>query len=168
MRPSLRLASSTFLVAALFVVMAGDAAYAQTRPALVRDVDNADLNPVRLTISVSLNSTDTYGERDGITVPAGKRLVIDNASIWAFTSSAADKITGVWLSVKPGSNYLLLDPALNEVRALAGGASVAAYNRPLKAYYEAGETLYAQVFADGTTSSKIVNMYLQGHYVSVP
>ena len=168
MKMSMRRYLPVLCLAAAFVAASAMPALAQTRPALVRDVDNGDLSPVRLTISVSINSTDTYGERDGITVPAGKRLVIDNVSIWAFTSSAADKITGVWLSVKPGSNYLLLDPAANEVRAISGGASIAAYNRPVKAYYEAGETLYAQVFADGTTSSKIVNIYLQGHYVTVP
>ena len=168
MKMSMRRCLPVLCLAAAFVTSSAIPSLAQTRPALVRDVDNGDLSPVRLAISVSLGATETYGERDGITVPAGKRLVIDNVSMWAFTSSAADKITGVWLSVKPGSNYLLLDPAANEVRTISGGSSVAAYNRPVKAYYEAGETLFAQVFADGTASSKIVNYYIQGHYVTVP
>ena len=168
MKMSLRCCLSFLALATAFVATTEGRAFAQTRPALVRDVDNGDLNPVRMAISVSLNATDTYGERDGITVPAGKRLVIDNVSMWAFTSSSSDKITGVWLSVKPGANYLLLDPAANEVRNLTFGGSIAAYNRPVKAYFEAGETLFAQVFADGTSSTKIVNYYIQGHYITVP
>ena len=164
-RTSVRACFALTLVAA-FVAIHPGTANAQVRAALTRDVDNPDLNPVRITISVSLAATDTYGERDSYTVPAGKRLVLDNASMWAFTSSASDKITGVWLSVKPGGYYLLLDPAANEVRNISGGSSVAAYNRPVKSYFEAGETLYAQVFADGTTSSKIVNYYLTGHLVT--
>lgn len=168
MKMSMRCCVPVLGLAAAVLASTAPPALAQTRPALVRDVDNGDLNPVRLTISVSIDSSSTYGERDSLTVPAGKRLVIDNASVWAFTSASTDKITGVWVSVKPGANYLLLDPAPTEVRTLAFGGTVAAYNRPIKAYYEAGETLYAQVFADGTASSKIVNIYLQGHYVTVP
>jgi hypothetical protein len=106
---------------------------------------------------------------DGLIVPAGKRLVIENASIWTFTSGA-DRITGVWL--RPTINtqfvYILLDPAANEFRQIAGGSTVAAYNRPLKVYFNPGEQLTAKVNADGAGGSKQVNIYLQGYYVNLP
>jgi hypothetical protein len=168
MTVSTRFRWSVVVCAVLLMPIAHGTAFAQTRPALTRDVDNGDLNPVRLSTFISVGTTENFKDADVATVPAGKRLVLDNASIWAFTSVASDKITAVWLSVKPGGNFLLLDPAANEVRPLAGGASIAAYNRPVKAYFEAGETVYAQVFADGNASSKQVNIYLQGHYVNVP
>jgi hypothetical protein len=140
-------------------------AYAQ-RPALTRDVDNPALAPVRILININLNADETFKTVNSITVPAGKRLVIENASIWAFSAQAADVVTGVWLSPVLISHFHLLDPASNEIRNMAGGSAVAAYNRPIKAYFEAGETLQGWAFFDGTNGSKTVNIYLQGYYVT--
>jgi hypothetical protein len=143
------------------LLMVSDA-FAQ-RPALTRDVDNPALSPVRLLININLDPSETFKTVNSITVPAGKRLVIENASIWAFTSSSADVVTGVWLSPLNVSHFHLLDPAANEIRVLPTGPSVAAYNRPIKAYFEAGETLQGWAFSEGTTALKIVNIYLQGY-----
>jgi hypothetical protein len=140
-------------------------AYAQ-RPALTRDVDNPALAPVRILININLNPGETFKTVNSITVPVGKRLVIENASIWAFSSSAADVVTGVWLSPLNVSHFHLLDPAANEIRNMTGNSAVAAYNRTIKAYFEAGETLQGWAFYDGTNGSKTVNIYLQGYYVT--
>ena len=140
-------------------------AYAQ-RPALTRDVDNPALAPVRILININLNPNETFKTVNSLTVPAGKRLVIENASVWAFSSNAADVVTGIWLSPLNISHFHLLDPAANEIRNITGGSAVAAYNRPIKAYFEAGETLQGWAFFDGTTAAKTVNIYLQGYYVT--
>jgi hypothetical protein len=106
---------------------------------------------------------------DGLTVPAGKRLVVENASIWTFTTGT-DRITGVWLRPKINTAivYILLDPAANEFRPIIGNNTVAAYNRSLKTYFNPGEQLTAEVYGDGNTSYKTANIYLQGHYVTLP
>jgi hypothetical protein len=139
------------------------------RAALVRDVDNPALDPVRTPFVVSLQTTEGFKVVDGLVVPAGKRLVIENASVWTFTSGA-DRITGVWLrpKVNPQLVYILLDPAANEFRTISGNFTVAAYNRPLRAYFNPGEQLTVEVYADGNTGSKSANVYLQGYYVNVP
>jgi hypothetical protein len=140
------------------------------RAAWVRDVDNSALDPVRTALLVSLETNEGYRAVDGLTVPAGKRLVIENASIWAFTTNP-DKITGVWLRPKTFLSppvYLLLDPAASEFRPLAGSNTVAAYNRTIRAYFNPGEQLTAEVFAEGSAGFKTVNIYLQGYYVSLP
>lgn len=156
------------LVVVALVAAGAEAAHAQTRPALVRDADNPALQPERLLISVSLSTSEGFKAVDSITVPAGKRLVIENASIWAFTNHATSKITGVWLRVKGQLVYHLLDPALNEVRPLGDGSTVAAYNRPMKGYFNPGETVSVEIVAEGTSGTKHVNVYLQGHYVNLP
>jgi hypothetical protein len=153
---------ATFVVVSLAVTAN---AYAQ-RPALTRDVDNPALAPVRLLININLQPGETFKTVNSITVPAGKRLVIENASIWAFSSQAADVVTGIWLSPLNVPHFHLLDPAANEIRNIAGNSAVAAYNRPIKAYFEAGETLQGWAFYDGTNGSKTVNIYLQGYYVT--
>jgi hypothetical protein len=148
----------------------GPALAQAVRAALVRDVDNPAVDPVRTALLVSLETSDNARSVDGLIVPAGKRLVIENASIWTF-STGSDRITGVW--VRPKNNpfppvYLLLDPAENEFRTIVSGNTVAAYNRTIKAFFNPGEQLTADVFADGDTAGKIVNIYLQGYYVTLP
>jgi hypothetical protein len=139
------------------------------RAALVRDVDNPALDPVRTPLLVSLQPNEGVKVVDGLIVPAGKRLVIENASIWTFTTGS-DRITGVWLRPKVNSQivYILLDPAANEFRQILGNSTVAAYNRPLKVYFNPGEQLTAEVYADGNSGFKNANIYLQGHYVTLP
>lgn len=153
------------LATGLFAVPAD----AQTRPALVRDVDNGALQPFRELINVTLNAGDTFKIVNGPVVPAGKRLVIENVSVWVY-SHASDFVTGVWLTV-PGANpatYALMDPTPGERKDIGSNQTVAAYNRLVKLYYNPGETVQAQVYFNGTTSSKIANLYLNGHYVNLP
>lgn len=160
--------------AALALLVAGGAltatpAYAQ-RAALTRDVDNGALQPFRALISANLNAAETSKFVDGPVVPAGKRLVVENASVWISTNAGADIATGVWLTV-PGSNpatFALLDPTATERKLLNGGSSITAYNRLLKLYYNPGETVQLVVFFDGTSAAKIANVYLNGYFVNVP
>jgi hypothetical protein len=142
---------------------------AQIRAALVRDVDNPALDPVRTPFVISLQPFEGVKVVDGLVVPPGKRLVIENASIWTFCTGT-DRITGVWLrpKVNPQLVYILLDPAANEFRPILGNSVVAAYNRTLKVYFNPGEQLTAEVYADGNANFKSANIYLQGHYVTLP
>lgn len=150
-------------------VLAAEAgpAIAQTRPALVRDVDNPALQPQRIGIFTSLASGENYKLTLGPVVPAGKQLVIENASVWALTNDTV-KVTGIWLKPVGPSVYILLDPTTNEFRPLTGGLTLAAYNRTLKAYFSPGEQLQVEVFTEGTGGLQLVNVYLQGYYVNVP
>ena len=138
-----------------------------TRPALVRDVDNGVLDPQRIAIFCSLLPSENQKSVLSVTVPAGKRLVIENASVWTF-SSGNDRITAVWLRPANVSQYVLLDPAAGEFRPILGNGVIAAYNRSVKVYFNPGEQLMVEVFADGTTSQKLANVYLQGYYVNLP
>ena len=154
-----------FGVVMLATAMSVAPAQAQTRPAFVRDVDNPALQPQRIAIFTNLTAAEGSKFTDGFVVPAGKRLVIENASIWAFTQGA-DRVTGIWLNVKGQSAFILLDPATTETKTLAGGSNIAAYNRVVKAYFNAGETVEASVFTEGTTAGKLVNIYLQGALIT--
>jgi hypothetical protein len=160
------------LLAALLIIggLVSIPAVAQAvRAALVRDVDNPALEPVRTPFVVGLQPNEGVKVVDGLIVPAGKRLVIENASVWTFTTGA-DRITGVWLRPKVNNQlvYILLDPAASEFRTISGGATVAAYNRPLRVYFNPGEQLTVEVYADGSSNFKSANVYLQGYYVTLP
>lgn len=155
-------------VCALFAVACiARAGVASAQPTQTRNVDNPDLAPARFGIFVSLQAGDTEKDIDSITVPVGQRLILDNASVWGFSSSPSDVLDEVWLQAKGQPAYTLLDPASNEQRVMNGGLSgIAAYNRPFKMTFEAGETVHAYVYFTGTNGSKQVNIYLQGHYVT--
>ncbi len=139
------------------------------KPALVRDIDNPALQPFRDYIAANLLSTEFDKIVNGPTVPAGKRLVIENASVWALTS-LNDFVTGIWLTVPTASpqTFVLLDPADTERKPISGANAVAAYNRPVKLYFNPGEQLQLHVFTDGTAGPKLVNVYLNGYYVNLP
>jgi hypothetical protein len=146
---------------------------AQTRAALTRDVDNPALQPFRSGIFISVGDNQGYKAVNGPTVPAGKRLVLENVSVWAFGATSDFDVTGVWLSV-PGAatpTYVLLDPNVTERRLIAGGTTALyAYNRVVKLYYEPGETVLAEVFIEGAAGiniSKLVNIYLNGYFVTL-
>ena len=154
---------------ALVAVLPVSPAQAQTRPALVRDVDNGALQPFRTLISSTLAANETSKFVDGPVVPAGKRLVIENVSIWIVTEGT-DAATGVWLSVGAANppTYALMDPNSTERKNVGGSSFVTAYNRLVKLYFNPGETVQSQVFFNGTSAGKIANIYLNGYYVNLP
>lgn len=142
------------------------AAEAQTRPALIRDVDNGALQPFRTRISITVPSGSPSALVNGPVVPAGKRLVIENVSVWALTPLDVE-VTGLWLQVSASETFALMDPNSTERRDI-GGSAVSAYNRLVKLYYNPGETLQAQVFLKGpNTGTRLVNVYLNGYYVNL-
>jgi hypothetical protein len=140
---------------------------AAVRAALVRDTDNPAFQPVRVASLNNLGPAEPYRRNDFYVVPAGKRLVIENVSVFGFVK-APDAITGVWLNVDGQLVYLLLDPSASEKRTVNGGFDLTSYNRVVKAYYNPGETLYTEVFTEGVTQGKIVNIYFQGYLVTLP
>jgi len=155
-------------VVAVVATIQGDVE-AQTRPALVRDIDNPALQPFREPIFISLGFNETSKIVDGPVAPAGKRLVIENISVWGFTAGT-DEFTGVWLTVKnvSPSVFVLLDPATTERKPIGGGSFVIAYNRQVKLYFNPGETIQAQVFVNtNSTPPQLLNIYLQGYYVTL-
>jgi len=167
----LTMARATALaVFALSTMLVAAPSEAQTRPALVRDVDNGALQPFRTLINISLAAGETSKTVSGPVVPTGKRLVIENVSVWAFMANSADNVTGIWLTVPTASpaTYALMDSSPGERKNIAGGAAIAAFNRLVKLYYNPDETIQGQVFFDGTAGTKTVNIYLNGYYVNLP
>lgn len=166
--PAHAFAAALALLGALLMLPLPSVA-APDRTTWVRDVDNPALQPFRALISVNLAAGETSKTVIGPTVPTGKTLVIENVSIWIYTSASADIATGVWLTVPNASpaTFFLGDPTSTE-RKLLGGGSITAYNRQVRLYYNADEVINAQVFFDGTNGSKTVNYYLNGYLVNVP
>ena len=131
---------------------------AQTvRAALVRDTDNPALQPARLWIGGSVDTTG-YLEADGDTVPAGKRLVVETVSVFGYPPSSPG-LTAVWLTTDSIATYVSLDPKANEQFA-----NYVAFNRNMRMYFNAGEKLRIQVFG---ASGTYINVFFHGYYVTL-
>ncbi len=126
------------IVASLLVAFIGFGgaapAAAQTRPALVRNVDE----PARVPYSHSLQPTCPFTNSCEATfpvVPAGKRLRLTSVSgLFIFTS-----VAGVFaLHRDPGDTLLLMFPASSFNGAYYG--SVVSARQEVDFYYEAGES----------------------------
>jgi hypothetical protein len=136
---------------------------AQVRAALVRDIDTPALQPVRIYLTVT--SSEFYGFADADPVPAGKRLVIEGASIFSYVGDpTTERVYAVWLTANPQVTYVSLDPSPNDTILPAPG--YIGYNRNFKLYYNPGEVPRIEVWAYGDTS-KTTNVYLTGYYVTL-
>jgi hypothetical protein len=143
--------------------------------ALVRDVDNGALQPVNFKITVNDPSADASATVEGPTVPAGKRLVVEDVSVFGLIPSST-ALTGVWLVNQGGTNYLLVNPETGERSVSTDGSlSQYGYNRPAKIYYDPGDVVQIQIFRDSLTPGTpiptgifLVNVYVHGYYVNVP
>lgn len=171
----LTLAGTLALLAVLGKFYAAPAIAQAVRAALIRDSDNGALQPVNFRISVNETSATQFRFVDGPTVPAGKRLVVEDISVFGLTP-VGTVLTGVWLVNKDGLNFLLVNPTNNEYATATDGSLIEyGYNRPVKIYYNAGDVIQAQIFRDSLTphgaipsGTFLVNVYVHGYYVNVP
>ena len=129
-------------------------------PALVRDVDRVMSEPFQTGTPPTFFETN-FGAANLVTVPAGKRLVVEYASAWVNASSAGG-LLAISLSTAARANDLTCHPqgqnALNHIYTCA---------TPMKQYVEAGESL---TFIVQTLSNSGGNfrVFVSGHYETVP
>jgi hypothetical protein len=143
-------------------------------PVGTSDANNGAFQPVRFVISVNDNAGAASLVGTGPTVPANKRLVVENISVYA-TIGGDEQLDAVWFS-NSSANYVLVNPQTTDKYAIGTGAEEGfySYNRPVTAYFDPGDTLQLQVFrapippASGLTPTFLVNMYVTGHYVDIP
>jgi hypothetical protein len=132
-------------------------------------------DPVRTTPSTNTaNFSDCVA--DGPTVPAGKRLVVEQVTVFCRLSSL-EYLVQLWISPKnnpDAQNFLILSPAPTERTADLAPYSVQyGYSRPVKAYFEAGQTLQLETLTAsplGSTPTGTVariNAYVHGYYVAL-
>lgn len=152
-------------VAAILAASGMTNALAQSKPALVRDVDNAALQPVQLVAAYNGAGYETAWATnlDGsdFTVPAGKRLVVEYVS--AQLNIASGK-RGVYASLSSGVNDLVRVPLLfgeedPTTAVYSGGAMV-------RAYFNAGSSVKARCAHDAATG--YCDVSIVGYLVTLP
>jgi hypothetical protein len=134
---------------------------AQVRAALVQDVDQPARAPFQVTVPININNFNSTP----VTIPAGKRLVVDYISM-----SGAAQTTGSYIQ-----------PIAIFSSSVAGNPSCSYYVAPQQStvapgqyYHTEKTTIFADslsvspAFAGYTPSFMSFNVVISGHLVSVP
>ena len=147
------------------------------QPILFKDANSPALQPFNLKLTAFPGNTNqtSFTVDAPAPVPAGLRLVVEDISVFGLIP-ANSLLSGVWLVNKGGDNFLLVNPESGErSEDSSGTSSQYGYNRLVRGYYNAGDVLEIQIFRDvvtppGTpaTGGVLVNVYIHGHYESVP
>ena len=134
---------------------------AQARAALIRDVDNPALAP--FTGATTFDFTGLNTQALLTTVPAGKRLVIENVSYLSGGSSSNQLVYAALRSAQFGAVVLVL-PINAPHASVTTGLTLQDGSLPAKAYFEAGQDVW--VSASYTGGIRDFEIHVTGYYVT--
>lgn len=146
------------------IAFAAGAASAQPKPALVQDRDTAARDPVqvmRLSVPVDCGSSACTVSFADLTVPAGRRLVVNQ--LWVVVDGTNPNPNGftVALTDIPMSAAIVFDGPGRP----SGGTRVL---QPLVFYVEAGRYPLISVTANDNLGVMSVAVTLTGHWINLP
>ena len=135
---------------------------AQVRAALVRNIDTPALAPFRANVTVGF--TFINEQRLVTTVPAGKRLVIQHVSYWAFGSNTGQVIFGSLRNGEFGPNNVLFQINPPHVSA-APDLNIQEASIPVTTYFEAGEQVWLSV-SRSSGGGRTFECQITGYFVT--
>lgn len=139
-------------------------------PVIVRDADNAG-QPFRQSRLVAVNDGEPLGSFTYTTVPAGKRLVIEFASVLA-SIPTGQQLTEVRLS-PGGNNTGRNDPVVHDLLFSKTTSNVSGFDtfvasEEIRAYCEAGESPQIVVVRGAFSGAWSFRTSISGYYIDVP
>lgn len=158
----LGLGAAALSVIAILGSMAAEPVWAQVRAALVRDVDAPALAPV--TLRRSLGFTAINNQALLVTVPAGKRLVIDHVSYFSAGVNTGELI---FLGLRIGEfGPTVLYAEINRPHvSAASNLTIQDGSHPAKAYFEAGQEVWLSA-SRNNAADRTLDVVFTGYYVT--
>jgi len=148
-------AASMLLMSVAACGVSSGTAYAQAKPALVRNVDEAALQPIQFNLLPHSSSSNQNAV--SFQVPAGKRLVIE------YYSAQAQDLSGgaaaMTLSTVSNGNFTSYIVYVNK-------NDTNAVNQTTKIYADPGSSVQAFAFNSGTTCGGSISV--SGYLVNFP
>lgn len=132
----------------------------------VCEVNNPDRHPFQASVEISLPA-GTEGQNGFVTVPAGKRLVIQYVSGQAFLPSGQKALFSVIVSLqgqKVGTTHYLESTVVGPF----GSQDCFQCGRMVQLYADAGNTVMLRTDRNSPAGAGLSRMSLSGHLVSVP
>ena len=128
------------------------------------EVNNPDKYPFQASVQVSLPA-GTEGQNGFVTLPAGKRLVIEYVSGQAFLPSGQKALFSGIVSLRGRStgrwHYLE-----SSTTGRFGSQDCFRYGRMVKLYADAGVTVMLRTDRDSPAGAGLLRMTLSGHLIS--
>lgn len=149
----------------LAFVLGAPLAFAQPKPALVRDFDGPTRDPVQFrgTISVCQTVFICFANYDtSLTVPVGKRLVITQVYVRINAQNPGPGGTRVTLRTSAPSNERV------GFMVMSGSVTDFSQTQPLTFYVDAGANPQIEFFANDNRGSWDADVTLTGYWVTVP
>lgn len=151
------------LGAALVALLASSPAPAQTRPALVKDVDSPASQPFGAVATPPFSGLGATGTL--LTVPAGKRAVVEHFSCINFLDSANNFVR---LELHYTVGGILRRQQFVHERvgtSLIAGIDVWSFSQPVRVYADAGTAIQVSAIRRSSTGSAGIECHISGHYV---
>jgi len=147
----------------LAFVLGAPLAFAQPKPALVRDIDGPTRDPVQFRGAIPACQTGFLcsGNYTAFTVPAGKRLVITQVYVRINAQNAGPGGTRVTLGSSAGSAFV-------GFMVMSGSVKNFSQTQPLTYYLDAGANPQIEFFANDDRGNWDTDVTLTGYYVTVP
>lgn len=135
---------------------------AQVRATLVRDIDTPALAPFRANIEYPMCCIND--QRRVVTVPAGKRLVVEHISFYSSAQTGDEIIFGALRNGQFGSLVVVFELHPPHVSA-SSGFTIQEGSQPVKAYFEPGDDVWVSV-SKSTGLSRNVQVQVNGYFVT--
>ena len=153
-------------VAAIVGSMFAEPVVAQVRAALVKDVDNGARQPFGASASPVFAASTITASGDFLTVPAGKRAVVEHFSCINYASTTNSFVRLELSFVTAGVSTWHQFVAANAGPSLISGIDIWTVSQPLKAYADPGTVINLSAIRRNTASAGL-ECYITGHYVDL-
>lgn len=147
----------------LAFVLGAPLAFAQPKPALVRDIDGPTRDPVQFRGAIPACATGfiCFANYDALAVPAGKRLVITQVYVRINAQNAGPGGTRVTLRSSTGS-------ASVGFMVMSGSVTNFSQTQTLTYYLDTGANPQIEFFANDDRGNWDADVTLTGYWVTVP
>jgi hypothetical protein len=155
-----------WLAAGVIALMASGAATAQTRPALVKDVDSPASQPFAFSSNAaSFGDFALTLNVPMLTVPTGKRAVVEHVSCIDFLTTGNNFVRMEIQFVTGG-----VSRRHQFVHTLVGGSLISgidiwSFSQPVRLYADAGTAIQMSALRRSSSGSGGVECDISGHYV---
>ena len=152
-----------FVALVLAFVLGAPLAFAQPKPALVRDFDGPTRDPVQFRGYIPACQTGfiCFANYDALTVPAGKRLVITQVYVKINAENPGPGGTRVTLRSSAASAFV-------GFMVMSGSVTTFLQTQALTYYVDAGANPQIEFFANDNRGSWDADVTLTGYWVTVP
>jgi hypothetical protein len=140
-----------------------------SNPVAVRETDRPADQPFSLRLLLGFNAGEDQDQSTtAFTVPAKKRLVLEDVSIGAVLGTGQKVHVELIRIALDGQHLRHHVPVVFQLAQGVAGTDIYAGGRPIRIYFEPGEKLTATARRDSTFQGAFLDVFVYGYFVDLP